>query len=40
MNVAAVQLLNSVLALSDSDRAELADAIFASLQSSDQPPLR
>ena len=38
MNVAAVQLLNSVLALSDSDRAELADAIFASLQSSDQPP--
>jgi putative addiction module component (TIGR02574 family) len=38
MNVAAVQLLNSALALSDSDRAELADTIFASLQSSDQSP--
>jgi putative addiction module component (TIGR02574 family) len=38
MNVAAVQLLNSALALSDSDRAELADAILASLHSSDQAP--
>jgi putative addiction module component (TIGR02574 family) len=38
MNVAAEQLLTSALALSDSDRAELADAILASLHSSDHPP--
>jgi putative addiction module component (TIGR02574 family) len=39
MNLTAEQLLDAVLALPVEDRLEVAEAVFASLQSSDQPPL-
>jgi putative addiction module component (TIGR02574 family) len=39
MSVTAEQLLDAVLALPDEDRLEVAEALIASLQPSDRPPL-
>jgi putative addiction module component (TIGR02574 family) len=39
MNLTAEQLLDAVLALSEEERLELAEAVIASLQPSDQSPL-
>jgi len=39
MNVTTEQLLTAVLALPDEDRLEVAEAVFASFQPSDQPAL-
>ena len=39
MNMTAEQLLDAVLALPSEERLEVAEAVLASLQSSDQPPL-
>jgi putative addiction module component (TIGR02574 family) len=39
MNLTAEQLLDAVLALPDEERLELAEAVIASLQPSDQSPV-
>lgn len=39
MSLTAEQLLDAVLALPDEDRLEVTEALIASLQPSDQPPL-
>lgn len=39
MHLSAEQLLDAVLALPDEDRLEVAEAVIASLQPSDQSPL-
>ena len=39
MNLTAEQLLDAILALSDEERLEVAEAVIASLQPSDQAPL-
>jgi putative addiction module component (TIGR02574 family) len=38
MNTTTEQLLNAALALSESDRLELVEALIVSLQSEDNPP--
>lgn len=39
MSLTAEQLMDAALALPDEDRLELAEALFASFQSADRPPL-